>query len=98
MIKTHLLCNDKYGIYYGVITDYDPITRVAKVEGCRHVCRWYGREGGITSLAAHGICGPNADESRVGAACDATLTGIVNIFECSETAAASIEAAGKKNE
>ncbi len=60
----------------------------------RHIPRWYGKTGGITSLAVHGLCGPEADKSRIGApAARATLSGIVNVFECTAEARASIEAA-----
>lgn len=90
-----ILANDRYGLYAGVVESYDPVTRVARVAGCRHVARWYGKTGGITSLAAHGLCGPNAPRSRIGAATSdaATLTGIVNVFPCSAEARASIEGA-----
>lgn len=91
--KTSILCNEKYGIYYGEVISFDPVKRVAKVRGCRHVCRYFSRTGGITSLAAHGLCGPRAGESRIGDPCDATLTGIVNVFYCSPEAAATLDAA-----
>jgi hypothetical protein len=81
-----ILANDRYGLYYGEALAYDPVTRVAEVAGCRHICRWYGKTGGITSLAAYGLCGPRAGESRIGAPTRATLTGIVNVFECSQEA------------
>ena len=88
----HILGNEKYGLYYGKIKSFDPVTRVAEVEECRHVCRWYGKTGGITSLAAFGICGPQAKDSRIAAPCKtATLTGIVNIFECSSEAQQAID-------
>jgi hypothetical protein len=90
-----ILCNDRYGIYAGTVDSYDPRTRVAEVSGCRHVARWFGATGGITSLAAHGLCGPKAAESRIGAATQATLTGIVNVFVCSEEARATLEAAAR---
>lgn len=88
-----ILCNDRYGIYYGTVESYDPVTRVAVVPDCRHVARWYGRTGGITSLAAHGLCGAQAGQSRIGAPCAATLTSIVNVFECSAEAAGTLDAA-----
>jgi hypothetical protein len=80
-----IICNDKYGIYYGNVIKFDVKNKIATVEGCRHVARWYGGTGGITSLAALGLCGPKAGESRVGAPTDmpAILTGIVNIFPVS---------------
>ena len=91
--KQSIICNQSYGIYYGCVLSFDTVTHVAEVEGCRHVCQWYGRTGGITSLAAHGLCGPKANQSRIGSPCRATLTGIVNVFECSDEAAATIDAA-----
>ena len=93
--KFHILANRSYGLYYARIVEYDPISGVAKVEGCRHVCRWFGKEGGITSLAAHGLSGSRAKESKIGAACMATLTGIVNTFEVSDEAAKTFEAIGE---
>ena len=87
-----ILANDRYGLYAGIVDSFDPKTRVAKVSACRHVARWFGKTGGITSLAAHGICGPNVNESRIGAPVSATLTGVVNVFECSVASRASIEA------
>lgn len=85
--KTFILANKSYGLYYANIINYNPVTGVAKVKNCRHICKWYGRTGGITSLAAYGLCGPQADKSNIGAPCEATLTGIINVFECTDEAA-----------
>lgn len=89
-----ILCNERYGIYYGEVVSYDPVTRVAKVRNCRHVCRWFGRTGGITSLPAHGLCGPRAGESRVGAPVPgvSVQSGIVNVFPCTPEAVATFAA------
>lgn len=91
----HIICNKSYGIYYGRIVEHNAASGVCIVEDCRHVCLWYGRTGGITSLAAHGLCGPRAGESLIGAPVKgrSTLTGIVNVFPCSPEAAATIDAA-----
>ena len=98
-LKKCILANKKYGLFYGEVESFDPVTRVARVLNCRHVCRWFGKGGGITSLAAYGLCGSRANESRIGAAAgDCTLTGIVNVFECSAKAIKTIEDAGSKNE
>lgn len=94
--KTSVLCNERYGIYYGEVVSFDAAKRVAKVRNCRHVCQWYGKTGGITSLAAYGLCGPRCGESRIGAPVDATLTGIVNVFACSAEAAATFDASVPK--
>lgn len=88
-----ILANKSYGLYAGEVLSFDPETGVAEVDSCRHVARWYGRTGGITSLAAHGLCGPNAGQSRIGAPVRATLTGIINVFDCSKDARRTIEEA-----
>lgn len=91
-----IICNRSYGIYCGIVGKKTPQpdgTLHVEVSQCRHVARWFGKTGGITSLAAHGLCGPRAEESRVGAPVTATLTGVVNIFQCSAEARATLEAA-----
>ena len=89
-----ILANKSYGLYAGIVESFDPVTGVAEVLQCRHVCRWYGKTGGVTSLAAHGLCGRQAGESRIGAPVTrATLAGIVNVFDCSPEARASFESA-----
>jgi len=57
-----------YGLMYGRIdlSEFQNTT-TAKVYDARNIRRWYGRKGGITSLAAFGPCGPKVDESRIGA-------------------------------
>jgi hypothetical protein len=94
-LKKCILANRSYGLYYGEVVSFDATNGVAVVRNCRHVCRWFGRTGGITSLAAYGLCGPRAGESRIGAPApgESTLTGVVNVFPCSDAAASSIEAA-----
>ena len=92
--KFCIIANQSYGLYAGLVQSFDPVTKVVEATEVRHVARWYGKTGGITSLAAHGICGSQAADSRIGAAAKtATLSGIVNVFECSAEARASIEAA-----
>lgn len=78
-----LVGNSSYGLYIGLTSETD--VNIAKrgfvvLDECRHVARWHGKTGGITSLAAHGPCGPQVKESRVGAPCKALLTHIVNVF------------------
>ena len=87
------MANKSYGLYVGIVESYDPIGGVAEVRDCRHVARWYGKTGGITSLAAHGLCGKQAGDSRIGAPTRAMLTGVVNVFDCSSEARATFEAA-----
>jgi len=87
-----LIGNENYGLYIGRTDESDEsivARRAVRLEDCRHVARWYGRTGGITSLAAHGPCGPSAQDSRVGAPCGALLTGIVNVFDLSAEAVAA---------
>lgn len=61
-----IIANKSYGLYCGTVESFDAVTGVAVVSDCRHVARWYGKTGGITSLAAYGLCGPEADKSRIG--------------------------------
>lgn len=89
--------NEKYGLYYGW-TDLPQEQQDAQVardhairlNDVRHIARWYGKTGGITSLAAHGPCGNSdskASESRIGAPSPSSLlTGVVNVFDCTEEA------------
>ena len=88
-----ILANKSYGLYAGIVESFDAATGVAEVRDCRHVAQWYGKTGGITSLAAFGLCGPKSAQSRIGAPVAATLSGIVNVFTCSPEARATIEAA-----
>lgn len=95
--KFAIIANKSYGLYAGIVEKFNPITGVAIVRDCRHVAQWYGKTGGITSLAVFGLCGDNAGKSRIGApAPRSTLTGIVNVFECTKEARATIESAQAK--
>lgn len=90
-----LVANERYGLYIGEATATDAeivASRSVRLTNCRHVAQWYGKTGGITSLAAHGPCGAKAQESRVGVPCTALLTGIVNVFELSPEAVAAFAA------
>ena len=88
-----LVANERYGLYIGETAATDAEITAAKsvrLANCRHVCQWYGKTGGITSLAAHGPCGQRAQESRVGAPCTAALvTGVVNVFDLTAEAIAA---------
>jgi hypothetical protein len=89
-----IIANERYGLYAGIVVSHDTKTKVVQARDVRHVAYWYGKTGGITSLAVHGLCGPKASQSRIGApAKNATLTGVVNVFECTPEARATIEAA-----
>lgn len=94
--KFCIIANKSYGLYAGIVdkvTVQQDGTMHVETSECRHVAKWYGKQGGITSLAAHGLCGPSAKDSRIGWPVRATLTGVVNIFECSPQAKESIETA-----
>ncbi len=93
--KFSIIANQSYGLYAGLVESFDTVNKVVVAREVRHIPRWYGKTGGITSLAAHGLCGPEAGNSRIGAPAPglSTLTGIVNVFPCSPEAQASIEAA-----
>lgn len=89
-----IIANKSYGLYVGLVDKHDAVNGIVEAREVRHVAYWYGRTGGITSLAVHGLCGPKAAESRIGApAVRATLTGVVNVIECTAEARATFEAA-----
>ena len=75
---------------------FDAKNGIVEAAECRHVAHWRGKTGGITSLAQFGICGPDVAQSRIGPPVRATLTGVVNLFDCSPEARASIEASVQK--
>lgn len=92
-----IIGNKSYGLYAGYVDTFDAEKGIVEATGLRHIARWYGKEGGITSLAAFGLCGKQKKESKIGAAVErATLTGVVNVFYCSDEARLSIEEMGVK--
>ena len=89
-----VIANQSYGLYVGVVDSFDTEKKVVEAREVRHVARWYGKTGGITSLAVHGLCGPQVGDSRIGApVARATLAGVVNVFEATPEARATFEAA-----
>lgn len=91
-----IIANKSYGLYVGIVESFDAETGIVEAREVRHVARWYGKTGGITSLAVHGLCGSQASESRIGApAPRATLSGIVNVIDCTAEARATFEAAAQ---
>jgi hypothetical protein len=90
-----LVGNSSYGLYVGITSATDAQilkNKSVRLTQCRHVARWYGKTGGVTSLAAHGPCGPSAAQSRVGAPCDALVTSVVNVFDLTAEAMAAFAA------
>lgn len=87
-----LVGNQSYGLYIGETdaSDADIIaSKAVRLTNCRHVSRWYGKTGGITSLAAHGPCGSQEKDSRIGAPCNALVTGVVNVLDLTPEAVAN---------
>ncbi len=82
--------NQSYGLYFGETDATDAEiaeTKSVRLDNCRHICHWRGKTGGITSLAAHGPCGPNVKQSRIGApAPSSLLMGVVNVLDCTDEA------------
>lgn len=68
--------NGEWGLYYGHIKCSDAQAlkaRAVRLYECRHVAEWYGKTGGISSLAAFGPCGPSKESSLIGAPCPSSL-------------------------
>jgi hypothetical protein len=82
-----------WGLYYGETDATDEQiaeSESIRLDNCRHIFRWRGWTGGITSLAAHGPCGPRIREARIGApAPSALITGVRNVYDCSAEAVAN---------
>lgn len=90
-----LVGNQSYGLYIGLTDASDASileSKSVRLEDCRHVARWFGKTGGITSLAAFGPCGRQAKESRIGAPVNALISGVVNVFDLSPEAVAAFAA------
>lgn len=85
-----LVANEGYGLYIGETDAPDEEIlreKAVRLRNCRHVARWFGRTGGITSLAQHGPCGRRVSESLIGAPCpSALLTKVMNVFDLSPEA------------
>lgn len=92
--KYCLIANEKYGLYVGLVDEHNAAERVVRAREVRHVIHYHSKKGGVSSLAVYGLCGPSASQSNIGApAPSATLTGIVNVIECTPEARATFEAA-----
>lgn len=68
--------NGPYGLWFGRVIASDKeiaATHSVRLYDARNIRYWYGRKGGITSLAAFGPCGPRVSECRIGAPIASTL-------------------------
>lgn len=82
--------NGPYGLWFGQVVDSDDkiiSDKAVRLYRARNIRYWYGKNGGITSLAAWGPCGPRAQESRIGAEISSTLLlDVKAIHNCSSEA------------
>jgi hypothetical protein len=84
-----ILENEEKSLYFWHALNYDSVSRVAFVKDCRNILLC-GEHREITSLACKGIYGPDSCRVLVGLPCpQATLTGIVNTFDCTDESADS---------
>jgi hypothetical protein len=98
-LRWAVIGNGNWGLYYGRTDGHNTEGKrwrsgdTLLILDCRHVCRWYGKKGGITSLAVFGICGPNAANSRIAAPAPESEIGDVRaVHYCTAVAVASIGA------
>lgn len=94
---THCIVgNGPYGLWFGRVKDNDAEViknHAVRLYDARNIRYWYGRKGGITSLAAFGPCGPRVAECRIGAPVPSTLLlDVKSIIECSAEAVAAFGA------
>lgn len=91
-IKGHwsIVGNGPYGLWFGEVRDADDDViekKAVRLYHARNIRYWYGRNGGITSLAAFGLCGPKKNQSRIGAEIESTLLlDVKAIHRCSDEA------------
>ena len=82
-----------YGLWYGRVRALDKEVLASggvRLYDARSIRYWYGRSGGITSLAAFGPCGPRMHETRMGAPIASTLVlDVKAIHDCSPEAVAA---------
>ena len=88
--------NGPWGLWFGrvIATDAEIAkTHSVRLFEARSIRHWYGRKGGITSLARYGLCGPRMTQSRVGGEAESTLLLEVKaVHLCSAAAAATFRA------
>jgi hypothetical protein len=88
--------NGPYGLWFGKVKDTDSkiiSDRAVRLYSARNIRYWYGKTGGITSLAASGPCGPRAQESRIGAEIASTLLlDVKAVHDCAPEAVAAFAA------
>lgn len=88
--------NGPWGLWFGrtATKDRDVIaSKAVRLNDARNIRYWYGKIGGITSLAAFGPCGPRVNESRIGASIASTLLlDVKAIHDCSPEAVAAFAA------
>ena len=88
--------NGPWGLWFGRISATDAeiaASHSVRLFEARNIHYWYGAAGGITSLAAYGLCGPRASESRIGARISSTLLlDVKAIHECSPECVAAFAA------
>jgi len=92
-IRWAIVGNGPWGIWFGEVRATDAQiarTHSIRLYRARNIRYWYGRTGGITSLARFGLCGPRAAESRVGAEIASTLLlDVKAVHECHPEAVAT---------
>ena len=88
--------NGQWGLWFGLVRASDAeVTRTHSVRlyRARNIRYWYGRNGGITSLARFGLCGLRAKDSRIGAEITSTLLlDVKAVHACSPEAVATFHA------
>ena len=93
--------NGPYGLWFGRVIDSDEKIikeRAVRLYDARNIRYWYGKTGGITSLAAFGPCGSRACDSRIGAPIESTLLlDVKAIHRCSKEAVLAFEKIEAKN-
>ena len=95
-MRAVIVGNGPWGLWFGRVCASDEeviATRAVRLFEARNIRYWYGRSGGITSLAAFGPCGPRVEQTRIGAPIPSTLLlDVKAIHDCAELAVAAFAA------
>ena len=75
------------GVHFGYLVSRDG--KEVRLEGSRRIWRWFG----AWTLSEIATAGLDAKKSKVGAPVTLTLTGAIEIIDCTPAAVASIESA-----
>lgn len=77
------------GVFYGTITEFDPVTREATIKDCRRIWYWDGAAS-LSQLAAEGVKKPKNCKFTI-AVKEMCVMEVIEVIPCTEDAVKNIE-------